>query len=234
MNVVAIILAGGKGTRMSTEVPKQFLEVNGKTIIEHTIEVFENHSSISKIIVVMNEVFINRMKEIVAANAWKKVADVISGGKERYESSYNAIKYLSDCCNSDTYFLFHDAVRPAVNNEIIDRVVDALGHHDAVMTAIPSSDTLVEVSHDKSSVKNIPDRNFLMRVQTPQAFSSILIKKAYETALRDDNFICTDDCGVVQRYLPEKQIFIVKGDERNIKVTFENDLFTVANFLNKN
>lgn len=226
MKYIAIILAGGSGSRMNNDKPKQFLEINGKTVIEYAVNAFENNEHITDIIVVVNVMFVNLMKSIAESNKWKKVRAIVNGGNERYESSYNAIKYLKD--TEDAYLIFHDAARPLISNDLINRVVNALSNHDAVMTAIPSSDTIVEVNDEKDSVRSIPNRNFLMRVQTPQAFRKSLISGAYDAALAKNDFHFTDDCGVVKEAFPNERIHIVKGEERNLKITYESDLKIIA------
>ena len=92
------------------------------------------------------------------------------------------------------------------------------------MVAIPTTDTILELSEDKTCIKNIPDRSFLYRCQTPQAFKYALIKKAYDLALADEHIQATDDCGIVRKYLPEVKISIVLGEERNMKLTFPEDI----------
>lgn len=231
MKYIAIILAGGSGNRMNNDMPKQFLKINDKTVIEYAVDAFENNEYITDIIVVVNILFTDLMKKIAETNNWKKVKAIINGGSERYESSYNAIKYLKD--TEDAYLIFHDAARPLISNSLINRVVNALSKHDAVMTAIPSSDTIVEVDNEKTSVKSIPNRNFLMRVQTPQAFRKSLISSAYEMALAKNDFHFTDDCGVVKESFPNEIIHIVNGEEHNLKITYESDLKIIAQLSSK-
>src|SRR5699024_7244416 len=127
--------------------------------------------------------------------------------------------------------IIHDAVRPLVNHRIISDNIKALESYGAVYTAIPSSDTVIEVDPGGGIVHAIPDRENIWRAQTPQSFHLEVIRKAYKVALKDPNFALTDDCGVVKNYLPEESIFIVEGDNRNIKITFKEDLFLMKNYL---
>ncbi|NPA44730.1 MAG: 2-C-methyl-D-erythritol 4-phosphate cytidylyltransferase [Chlorobi bacterium] len=219
---VAIILAGGSGTRFGYKLPKQFAKIAGKTIIEHTIETFQSAEKIEEIAIVINENFINEIENIVNKNKFNKVKRILIGGADRAESSLSAINsYLAD--NENVNIIFHDAVRPFVSETIINNVIDALKKYNAVDVAVPATDTIIKVSDNK--IENIPDRSFLQQGQTPQAFKLFTIAKAYEEAKKDPNFKATDDCGVVLKYLPDESIFVVKGHETNIKITYELDLF---------
>ena len=232
---IAVILAGGCGKRMGSQLPKQFLKIKDKTIIEHTIDVFENNCNIDRIDIVMHEDYFDMIEDIISHSNWSKIQMIINGGKERYESSYNAIKQYSIFDNDK--ILFHDAVRPMVSDRIIDDVITALDKYNAVMTAIPSTDTIVEIEEDGDSglfVQNIPDRNRICRAQTPQGFKVSIIRQAYEIAINDSEFRSTDDCGVVKKYLPKEKIYIVEGDERNVKITYQEDLERIKRLIIKN
>ena len=237
MKNIAVILAGGTGSRMGSSVPKQFLPLAGRTVIEHSIETFNNHPAIDEVAVVIHPDWRGRMEEIVAAGQWKKVKKIVDGGNERYMSSLNAIMaYIDE--PDDTNLLLHDAARPWVTKEIVDRVVDSLQHHEAVGVAVPSTDTVWEVHPDMNEelrmkneefimprfVARIPERKLMWRAQTPQAFRLPLIRDAYQRALQDPMFRATDDCGVVRKYLPGIKITVVEGSEENRKITFAEDL----------
>lgn len=203
---------------MST--PKQFFKVAGKMVVEHTIDVFERNQHIDEIAIVSNPALVADFENIVLRNKWRKVKKVLKGGAERYYSSLSAITAYQ---NEDANLIFHDAVRPLVSQRIIDDVVKALDTHRAVNVAVPSADTIIEVDGD--FITNIPDRSRLRRGQTPQAFDRQLISDAYDKALKDPNFRTTDDCGVVRTYLPEEPIFVVRGEESNMKLTYREDTY---------
>ena len=222
MKNIAVILAGGVGSRLNLGKPKQFLKVAGRTVFEHTVEVFSKHKKIDEIFIVMNPNFINDAETMVQKNSWKKVKKILGGGSERYESSLVAI---NSCADENANLIFHDAVRPLINDRIIDDCLHALSEFDAVDVAIPAVDTIIELDESKEFIKNIPNRNYLFRGQTPQAFKLKTIKKAYEIALKDPNLKTTDDCGIVKKYLPETKIFVVKGEESNIKLTYPEDIY---------
>ncbi len=217
---IAIILAGGVGSRLGMSTPKQFFKVAGKMVVEHTIDVFERNQHIDEIAIVSNPALVADFENIVLRNKWRKVKKILKGGAERYYSSLSAITAYQ---NEDANLIFHDAVRPLVSQRIIDAVVKALDTHRAVNVAVPSADTIIEVDGD--FITNIPDRSRLRRGQTPQAFDRQLIAEAYEKALKDPNFRTTDDCGVVRTYLPEEPIFVVRGEESNMKLTYREDTY---------
>lgn len=217
---IAIILAGGVGSRLGMSTPKQFFKVAGKMVVEHTIDVFERNQHIDEIAIVSNPALVADFENIVLRNKWRKVKKILKGGAERYYSSLSAITAYQ---NEDANLIFHDAVRPLVSQRIIDDVVKALDTHRAVNVAVPSADTIIEVDGD--FITNIPDRSRLRRGQTPQAFDRQLIAEAYEKALKDPNFRTTDDCGVVRTYLPEEPIFVVRGEESNMKLTYREDTY---------
>ncbi len=223
---VAVVLAGGSGSRFGADRPKQFLLLGGKTILEHSVDAFERHGEISEIAIVGNPGFLDDVREIATRRGWKKLRHILPGGRERYDSSLAAIKAYA---GREVNLIFHDAVRPLVSQSIISRVVEALREHSAVNVAVPAVDTILERSGN--FIASVPDRSRLMRSQTPQAFRLSLIEEAYRHALSDPNFRATDDCGVVLRYLPEARILLVEGEESNQKLTYREDLFVLEKFL---
>lgn len=224
---IAIILAGGIGSRVGGRTPKQLLPLeDGRSVLEHTIDAFETAPSIDEIAVVMHPDHINTLQKLCQNNPWQKLKKVIPGGSERWESSYNAIKEYTDLSNVSLWL--HDAARPFVSQAILANIAEALQTHDAVTVAVPVTDTVYIVDkNDKcqmANVKSIPDRATIMRAQTPQAFHLNTIQKAYEKALASGHIIATDDAGIVHKYLPGTSIYIVPGDESNRKITFKEDL----------
>ena len=220
---IAVILAGGSGSRFGRDLPKQFLKVAGKKVIEHTIDVFEHNDLINEIAVVTQPEYIADVEQLVVNNHYRKVRKILVGGKERYHSSLSAINaYTEDTDN----LIFHDAVRPLVNDRIINDCIEALKEYDAVDVAIPVADTIIQVD-DTDCINAIPTRSLLRSGQTPQCFKRGVINKAYEIAMQDPNFLTTDDCGVVRKYLPETPVYVVKGEVFNMKITYKEDLFLV-------
>lgn len=226
---VAIILAGGSGNRFGESIPKQFTKLAGKTIIEHTLDAFQTHQLIDEICVVSKIEWISKVEELVAKNKYNKVKKIISGGKERKDSSLNAIKAYT--ANENYNLIFHDAVRPFVNARIIEDVIESLSHYNAVGVAINATDTIVQV--DDKIITEIPNRDKMFQIQTPQAFRLKTIKNAYALASKDSNFKPTDDCGIVKKYLPKEQIYIADGSIENIKITHKQDLIIADEICRK-
>ena len=224
---IAVVLAGGVGARVGGAVPKQLLPLaDGRSVLEHSVEAFEHADCIDEVCVVMHPDYMATVEEMIAKNGWQKVKHVISGGKERWESSVNAIRLyrerLLDRELAEANILLHDAARPFVSQRIITDVCKALEEHEAVVVAIPSTDTVYEMQD--GCVARIPNRSTIMRAQTPQAFRLPLITKAYDIALNRENMQVTDDCGVVFNYMTNQPIHIVAGEEQNKKITFKEDI----------
>ena len=225
MKNIAIILASGTGERFGENIPKQFYQFEGKTILEHAIDAFEKNKNIDEIILVINPKFRDLAEEILNKNDYKKITKLLNGGKTRVESSNIGTSEAPD----DANVLIHDAVRAFVTQKIIDDNVEALKNYEAVGTAIDTVDTIIQVD-ENNIITAIPQRKFLKRVQTPQSFRAGLIKKAHQLALKDEDASFTDDCGLILRY-NLAPIHIVEGDELNIKITHKNDLKVVKNLL---
>ncbi|MEV0379933.1 bifunctional cytidylyltransferase/SDR family oxidoreductase [Nonomuraea sp. NPDC050643] len=223
---VGVLLAGGVGQRVGLGTPKQLIEVAGRTIIEHSLAVFEAAPEIDEIVVLMTPGYAGRVREIVAEGGYRKVGKIVDGGASRTESTWRALQALgTEECN----VLLHDAVRPLLEPRIITECVRALETHTAVNVAIASSDTVLvaEPGPDGEVIGEVLDRSRLRRSQTPQCFRLSVIREAYVRALADPGFAgrpATDDCGVVLRYLPDVPIHLVPGSEHNIKVTHPADL----------
>ena len=237
---IAVILAGGIGARVGGTLPKQLLPLaDGRSVLEHAVTAFEQADCIDEVCIVMHPDYIMHAEQMLLANAWQKVRHIIPGGKERWESSVNAIRAIMNQDNSLPFregmgvgILLHDAARPFVSQEIIANVCEALKEHEAVVVAVPSTDTVYEMKGGK--VARIPNRATIMRAQTPQAFRLSLITEAYAKALGVTDLStaacaaahlpATDDCGIVHEHMPEVPIYIVEGEEQNKKITFKEDI----------
>jgi 2-C-methyl-D-erythritol 4-phosphate cytidylyltransferase len=218
---VAVLLAGGVGTRVGLDIPKQLIKIAGRTILEHTLAALDSHPMVDEIIVMMAPGHLDAVREIVRSGGYDKVAQILEGAATRNDTTLRALAALPDGeCN----VLLHDAVRPLVSPRIITDCFRALETHSAVDVAIPSADTIIEVGAE-NTIRDIPPRANLRRGQTPQAFKASLIKEAYARAAEDENFVATDDCTVVLRYVPEEPIWVVVGEERNMKVTEPIDVY---------
>ena len=222
MNTVGVILAAGSGSRTGLSTPKQFLPLGGKTVLEHSVQTFHDHPGINEVVIVTAPGFIDRINALVKKNVWNKVTAVLPGGKERFDSSLAAVRHFSG--QPDAIMLFHDAARPLVSGRIITDALKAMETCNAVDVAIPAVDTIVQCNREGTFMTSIEDRSLLWRMQTPQGFRQRTIEQAYRIALQDPAFTATDDCGTVLRYLPDEKVEIVRGSERNIKLTYADDL----------
>lgn len=226
---IAVILAGGIGNRVGGVKPKQLLPLaDGRTVLERSVDAFEQAPCIDEIAIVMHHDYMDDAQRLCAQNDWQKVAKIIPGGSERWESSWHAIvAYMNE--REDSTLWFHDAARPFVSQRIIADINSALQTHPAVTVAVPVTETLYQVLSAKDEgrcmkVESVPARDTFMRAQTPQAFHMELIAGAYMKAIADDAIIATDDVGVVRKYEPRQTIHIVMGEEANKKITFAQDL----------
>ncbi|EFB4807613.1 SDR family NAD(P)-dependent oxidoreductase [Escherichia coli] len=229
MKNIAVILSGGMGARFGGTLPKQFTKLAGKAVIEYTVEAFEKSLNIDEIIIVSHPSYVDLIWKFVKKNQWKKVTKVFNGGKERFDSTYSALQGLEGEDNNSN-ILLHDAVRPLINESIINNCIDALRNFEAVDVVIPSADTLVEV-YDDGCISNIPNRAVMRRGQTPQAFKLGTLKQAYQRAINAQRFSFTCDCGVVRSMVPGVRVATVVGAESNMKVTHPIDLFIAEKLL---
>ena len=233
MRNIVFILAGGTGSRVGGETPKQFLLLDdGRSILEHSVDAFEQSCFIHEIAIITHPDWMKATQDIIDRNAWTKVTQVIPGGQERWESSWHAISaYLhEEKKDADTFYWFHDAARPFVSQAILTRVGEALKSHLAVTVAVPVTDTLYMVKGERLKVKgertvdSMPNRAQYMRAQTPQAFHYLVIGPAYMRAIEKGKIKATDDVGILMKYNPEVEVYIVEGEEDNKKITYKEDL----------
>ncbi len=232
---VAILLAGGSGQRFGADRPKQFVRIGERTVLEHSLAAFEQSPHIDAILIVSHPQHLDEVRELLPSSQHPKLRAVVAGGAERQDSTLNALRALAQITDSpleQIRILIHDAVRPAVSQNIIERVCTALHTHQAANLVVPVTDTLLEVN-DNGTTAAMPSRARYRRVQTPQGFHAATLQHAYDVALTDPNFQATDDCGVVFRYLPEVEIALVEGEQRNIKLTYPEDLHVLHHLLVK-
>ncbi|MFL1781121.1 2-C-methyl-D-erythritol 4-phosphate cytidylyltransferase [Candidatus Hepatincolaceae symbiont of Richtersius coronifer] len=231
---IAVLLAAGEGNRLYSEmkegrlnsnIPKQFININGKTSVEYCLEAFRKHKEIDEICIVINQKWQPLLTKIIDTFPYKNI-NIIAGGVERYHSSYNAILEYQN----DDYLLFHDAARPLVSYKIINETLKALKNYACVASSIPVANTIIEVNLE-NTIAAFPPRNLLQQLQTPQAFKREIIKRAYDIGLQDANFTTTDDCGVIFKYLPKEKIHLIPGEIKNYKLTYADDIALICQYL---
>lgn len=234
---VMILLAAGSGSRMKSGTAKQFMLLKGKPLIWYSLNTVENSPVIDECILVTAEKDIDYMRcEIIEKYGFHKVSAVVPGGSERWESVANAVQMLEDRKPvKESYVFIHDGARPFLTEEVLERVYQAVKEHPACVAAVPSKDT-VRLADESGFASRTPDRRSVWIIQTPQAFESGLLIKAYaELRERADrlgggNIAVTDDAGVVELFT-EQRIRLVEGSYDNIKVTTPGDMKIAEAFL---
>src|SRR5690554_1129793 len=216
--VSVIIAAAGMSNRMGSKINKQFIVIDNKPILAHTIEKFEACKYVDEIIVVSKEQEVEYCrKEIVRKYGYRKVTNIIKGGKERQDSIYNGIMALNERTD---IVLTHDGARPFVRMESIISGIEGAAEYGACVIGVPLKDT-IKVVADQNEVHHTPNRALLWAAQTPQCFQIDLLKEGYEYAI-SEGILGTDDSSLVEKKgYPVKMIM---GTYDNIKITTPEDL----------
>jgi len=222
--VSAIILAGGRGTRMGSDISKQFIEVDGKPMLYYTLNTFINSELIKEIILVLPKNEIEYCKINVLDKYNLNVNKIVEGGKERQDSVYNALKEVG---NSELV-LIHDGARPFTTDRIIEEGITFARKYGAAAPGVTPKDT-IKVLDSNNFSKETPNRNTLVSIQTPQVFKTDMIISCHEK-VREENVKVTDDTMVVERY--NHKVYIYNGDYENIKVTTKEDLILAEKLVN--
>lgn len=220
----AVIVAAGTGKRMGTSVSKQYLLLDGKEILAHTVEKFENSALVDELILVVGQNEIGQAHHMAQQYRWKKVAAVVRGGAERQDSIWNGISRTSP---SAEIVLLHDGVRPFVTEEMIRASIQTASEVGACTVGMPVKDTIKVCGADGMALET-PERSRLWQIQTPQTFRREVIFQAFEKAQKD-GFLGTDDTSVAEYAgFPVK---VIPGSYRNIKITTQEDLLVAKAFL---
>src|SRR5512133_1554531 len=223
----ALIPAAGMGKRMGASINKQYLQLDGLPIVARTISVFEQSPDIEAIYLVIPEAEIPYCREhVVAACGFRKVVEVVPGGRERQNSVMNGLRAMRHLVADDDVVVIHDGVRPLITPALLRESIDVACTNDGALVAVAAKDT-IKVVRD-GIVVDTPDRETLWQAQTPQAFRFGIIYAAHQAA-EQDGFIGTDDASLVERH--GGAVRIVRGDYRNIKITTPEDLVLAESFL---
>lgn len=216
--VSALIVAAGKGSRMNSDIPKQYLKLKDKEILAYTIEKFENNPLIDNVVLVVSKNQTDYCKEnIINKYNFKKIYAVVEGGNERNISVYNGLKAL----HKDTEtVLIHDGVRPFIDSKIISEIINKTEIFDACVLGVKVKDT-IKICDSNNNIVDTPDRNYIWAAQTPQAFKYNLILKAYDKIIADNKTV-TDD-SMAAEYIGLK-VKMIEGNYNNIKITTPEDL----------
>jgi 2-C-methyl-D-erythritol 4-phosphate cytidylyltransferase len=223
--VYAVIVAAGKGVRMNSGIPKQYLKLGGTSLLSFTIGAFDKCVAVDEIILVLPPEDIGfRLEKIITPASFKKKITPVAGGPTRQDSVYNGLAAVPD---DESIVLIHDGVRPFISTSAIEECVSEAALSGACIAALPASDTL-KLADGSEHVEKTLERSSVWLAQTPQAFRCSIIKKAHERA-RNDGFHGTDDASLVERI--GVKVKLVRGSVMNIKVTTPGDLETAKAFL---
>jgi len=216
--ITALIAAAGQGKRMKSDVNKQYLNINDKPILVHTLEMFDKSQIIDDIILIVKKDEIDFCKkEIINKYKFNKTIKIVSGGKERQESIYNGLK----AANKKTKVVVtHDGARPFVTLDIIEKSIYEAIKYKAVGVGVPVKDTIKVIDNDNYII-DTPNRSKLWKIQTPQTFLYNILLRAHEIALHD-GFLGTDDSVLVERI--GVKVKMIKGSYENIKITTPEDM----------
>lgn len=225
----AIVLSAGSGSRMKSDIPKQYLPLIEKPVIYYSLMAFQN-SPVDEIILVSgaNDMEYCR-KEIVERYGLSKVTKIVAGGKERYDSVYEGL-----CATDAEYVLIHDGARPVLTSDMIDRMIQGVENTGACIAAMPVKDT-IKLSDEHKQVASTPDRKHLWMVQTPQCFARTLLEESYEILKckqkAGENVPDITDDAMIVEYATGKKITLVEGAYTNLKITTPEDLAVAEIFL---
>ena len=225
----AVILAGGRGSRMHSDIQKQYMLLDGRPLIAYALEAFERSCADDLVLVTGAGEAEFVQKEILPPLGLTKLRSIVTGGKERYHSVYEGLKALRNC----DYVLIHDGARPLVTEAVISRAVQAAVQNDACVVGMPVKDT-IKVADAHGFAESTPDRSLLWQVQTPQAFAYPLVRGAYDRLMADETLQkgITDDAMVVE-HLSGTKVRLVEGSYENLKVTTPDDLVLAEALLKK-
>ncbi|MDQ0200743.1 IspD/TarI family cytidylyltransferase [Neobacillus ginsengisoli] len=221
----ALIFAGGAGTRMNSKTkPKQFLELNGKAIIIHTLEYFERHDEIDNIIVVCIEGWIDYLKELIRRDFITKVKWIVPGGATGQESIYNGLKTIFADCDTpeDSIVLIHDGVRPLINERLISDNIASVKKYGSAITVVPQTETVVSVN-EEDNITSIGERIISRIARAPQSFYLEDIMQVHNRAIKDNKLNMIDSSSLMMQY--GHTLHAVEGPIENIKITTPSDFY---------
>lgn len=228
----AIVLSAGTGSRMKSDIPKQYMDLNGRPVIYYSLKAFEDSNVESIVLVTGRDDIEYCRKEIVEKYGFTKVKAIVEGGAERYDSVFEGLKAINDC----DYVMIHDGARPMLDSNIIERAWRGAVEYKACVVGMPVKDTIRIVGTDGTAIST-PDRKSLWQIQTPQAFDYRLIYEAYSKVLADvkagkQKANITDDAMIVE-CASNVKVHMTEGDYRNIKITTPEDIQVAEIFLKK-
>lgn len=227
---IGVIFAGGVGKRMNSRVkPKQFINVYGKPIIIHTLELFDNHEEIDAIAVACLEDWIPYLEELLEKFNIKKVKKIVPGGSSGQESIYNGLKAAEEIAGGEkSIVLIHDGVRPLIHAKTISDNIVSVKEHGSSITSVTVKETVLVVSKD-NSIDSVPKREDTRLARAPQSFYLDEIIAAHRKAIAENKLDFIDSCSMMQYY--GKKLYLIEGPQENIKITTPDDFYTMRALL---
>ncbi|EHL14659.1 hypothetical protein HMPREF9629_02103 [Peptoanaerobacter stomatis] len=224
---IAVILAGGTGSRMQSKIPKQFIKINGKPVISYTLIAFEQAELIDEIVVVCLDCYKNNIENIISDFKISKFTSLISNGSTRQQSVFNAISHIKNYAKDDDIILIHDGVRAMITPDMIDKCVVDTKKYKAVTLAQKTKNTMIIAKN--CQISKYLDRDFVYNVQTPQSFRFDIIYNSHINAIKSGNIDVTDDTQIVMPYY--NNIHITENDLPNLKLTTKEDIMLFEYYL---
>ena len=227
---IAIIFAGGIGSRMGAEIPKQFLQINGKPILVHTLELFQHHNEIDRIYISTLPEYIQYVEELKEIYQLNKIRKIVNGGNTAQDSIYNALIAAQSENEGDSIVLIHDGVRPFISDELISANIESVKKYGNAITAIPAFETIL-ISSDKNIIDDVTIRENTFVGQAPQSFYLKDIVDAHEKIRNSENGYknMVDACTIIRKL--GGKTHIVEGNRGNIKITTPEDVYTFKAFI---
>ncbi|MCF3963893.1 IspD/TarI family cytidylyltransferase [Streptomyces fuscigenes] len=225
---MALLFAGGIGSRMNTRaLPKQFLEINGKPIIIHTLEHFEAHPDIDGIAIAILAEYREHMEKLLKRYEIEKVKWIVDGGSTGQESRHNALTAVAQQCPDDTVVLIHDGVRPLIDAKLISANIETVREHGSAITCTKFNETVVSSEHEH--IDDVIPRDHIYAAQAPQSFRLGDILSLYDRAVEEGEHDTIDSCSLAHRY--GHKIYRVVGPRSNIKITTSEDFYLCRTFF---
>lgn len=228
MKYTLIIPCGGIGERVGSEIPKQYIKVHSKTILNWTLSKFKDYDNIIQLLIPADDTYIDEIEASIPLE-FKDKYKITPHGRTRFNSIYNSIEHIDE--ESD-YVLVHDAVRPFVTQDLIDKLMTSVQKYNGVVPYLHPTDTIKAIDKDKleTYIYETIDREILAAVQTPQIFERNLYIKAYEYSNKN-RFKGTDDSSILEysKFLPK----LIVGETQNLKITNEIDVEIAKILLKK-
>ncbi|OTO76644.1 MULTISPECIES: IspD/TarI family cytidylyltransferase [unclassified Enterococcus] len=221
--ITALIIAGGVGKRMGQDIPKQFITIEGKPIIIYTLESFEQHPMVDRVLVVCKHGWEETLWGYIKEYGLKKVQWIISGGSKGQESINNGVQFLKDYSEENDTIIIHDGIRPLVDEIVLSDVIVKCQEHGNGVTSLPYNEQIF-LKDTEETTKQYIDRNTLRRVSTPQAYQFGKLNWAYDKAIKED--IGMTDSSYTNTMMVElgETLYFAAGSDKNIKLTTKDDL----------